>query len=502
MADDHQTVLKKDAVGVLDIVFFVLSAQAPLTGVVGVSAIAIALGNGAGFPPTYVLVGVVMLIFAVGFTTMTRYVPSHGGFSSLIEAGLGFRVGVVSAWLALLTYSTIQAAMYALISVTTAGVLQMYFGLHVHWYAIFLVFLALVFLLGIRNVKMGANVLIVLVACEILLLVSFSIAVLAGGHVGEPIDLAASLGPKAFLRGAPGVAIMFAIASMFGFESTTIYAAEAKDPHRTVPRATYISVIFISVLLTAIIWTVVAYYGPSNVQAAALEAIQADPAVFVTVPLSKVLGAWAGPVASVLLVTSLIAALLAFHNIVNRYLHSMARRGILPRGLARTNAFHAPASAARLQTLLAFLTVTPFALFGMNPMTTLFGWLSGLGIAALFTLYVITCASIFAYFRTSKVDTRPWQTFISPLLAGLLMALFLALLVINFGVLAGSDLRTGFIILGFVPLFALLGWVLSGWTGISGEQPLDLDADLTELETDAQSELDAQPDTGQTASQS
>lgn len=482
------TELRKNAVGVMDIVFFVLSAQAPLTGIVGVSAIAIALGNGAGFPPTYVVVGLVMLVFSVGFTAMTRYVPSHGGFSSLVEAGAGYRAGVVSAWLAMLTYSGIQAAMYGLMSVTTSGMLAMFFGVEVPWWVIFLMTLALILLLGVRNVKMGANVLIVLVALEVLILVAFGVGVLAGGHAAEGVGFAASFSPSAFMAGAPGIAIMFAIASMFGFESTTLYAAEAKDAKRTVPRATYISVAFISLLLTFLIWTVVLYYGPSKVMDAAVHSLQGDPAEFVIVPLSVVLGPWAAPVASVLLVTSLIAALLAFHNIINRYLHSMARRGILPRGLAKTNRYQAPATAAYTQTVLAFLTVTPFALLGLHPMTTLFGWLSGLGVAALVALYVITSLAIFAYFRRTKADRRVWNTVIMPLFSALLMTGFLVLIVVNFEVLAAADVATSIIILGIVPLVALLGWALASWTAGTAVRPTGSVMDTTAEESDAAGE--------------
>ena len=44
--------LRRDAVGVSHIVFFVLAAAAPLTAVVGASPAAFAFGNGAGVPGT------------------------------------------------------------------------------------------------------------------------------------------------------------------------------------------------------------------------------------------------------------------------------------------------------------------------------------------------------------------------------------------------------------------------------------------------------------------
>ncbi len=47
---EHSTALRAGSVGVMGILFFVLSAQAPLTGIVGASPLAVALGNGAGAP--------------------------------------------------------------------------------------------------------------------------------------------------------------------------------------------------------------------------------------------------------------------------------------------------------------------------------------------------------------------------------------------------------------------------------------------------------------------
>ena len=56
--------LKRGAIGVLGILFFVLSAQAPLTGIGGALPLAVALGNGAGAPAAYLVVGLVIALFA------------------------------------------------------------------------------------------------------------------------------------------------------------------------------------------------------------------------------------------------------------------------------------------------------------------------------------------------------------------------------------------------------------------------------------------------------
>jgi len=61
--------LRKEAVGVTHIVFFVVAAAAPLTCVVGASPAGFAFGNGPGLPGVYLMVGLLYLFFSVGFVS-------------------------------------------------------------------------------------------------------------------------------------------------------------------------------------------------------------------------------------------------------------------------------------------------------------------------------------------------------------------------------------------------------------------------------------------------
>ena len=83
--------LKPDSLGVLGILFFVLSAQAPLTGIAGAVPIAVAIGNGAGAPAAYLAAGVIILLFSVGFVAMGRHVVDAGAFYTYIGKGLAVR---------------------------------------------------------------------------------------------------------------------------------------------------------------------------------------------------------------------------------------------------------------------------------------------------------------------------------------------------------------------------------------------------------------------------
>lgn len=455
--DSPRTSLKQNAFGVPGILFFVLSAQAPLTSIVGAACLAIALGNGAGAPGAYLAVGLVVILFTVGFTTITRHLDTRGGFFAVIRAGLGLRTGAGGSLLALLSYNAVQFAMYGLLGASTSGLVSRLAGVESPWWLWSFLSIALVLFLGSRKVELGARVLAVLVAAELVLLTAFAIGVLVTRGTGA-LDVAGSFGPSAVLAGAPGIAIMFAIASMFGFESTAIYSSEARDPKRTVPRATYVAVTLIAVFLAFVTWMLVAYYGSGSVVEAAGTALASEPAVFALAPLENVLGGWAGTAADVLLVTSLFAGVLAFHNMITRYFHAMAGSSLFPAVLERTNRHQAPAVASLAQSVVAAAVVAPFALLGLNPVATLFSWFSGLAVATLVVLYILTSVAVIAYFRRHRVEPNRWTTFGAPALSVVLMLGILALVVNNFGTLTGGSTLTVVLLLACIPVMFAIGW--------------------------------------------
>ena len=102
------TDLRKGALGVGFIVFFVISAAGPLTAVAGGMPIGFLLGNGAGLPSLLLIVIAILLIFSAGYTAMARHVTHAGGFYAFIARGFGGQllivipsrdaVAVVNAW--------------------------------------------------------------------------------------------------------------------------------------------------------------------------------------------------------------------------------------------------------------------------------------------------------------------------------------------------------------------------------------------------------------------
>ncbi|MFJ9446918.1 APC family permease [Kitasatospora sp. NPDC101235] len=450
--------LKPNALGVLGILFFVLSGQAPLTGIAGAAPISVAIGNGSGTPAAYVVAGAVILLFSVGFIVMGRHVVDAGAFYTYIGTGLGRALGAGSAAVALFAYCVIQAGMYGLYGSIVSGLVADHTPLHLPWWVYTLVTMAVVQALGALGIEMGARVLAAFVIAEFSILLLFGLVTLFKGGGPEGLGVADSFSPSAALQGAPGVAVMFALASMFGFEATAIYGEEAKDPKKTVPRATYLSVTVVTGFFALTSWMLISAYGASKAPAAAGKALESgDSAGFVFAPVTDLFGGWLGSVLPILLATSLFAGVLTFHNSASRYLFCLSRDGQLPARLCRLNGRHAPAIAGRAQTVIAALLVVPFALAGKDPVLTLFSWFSGLAVLAMMLLYLLTSVSVVVFFRRRRVDTRMWNTVIAPVMGALGIAGAIWLILANFTTLIGGEASTALWLVLSVPVVMALG---------------------------------------------
>ena len=448
--------LKPNALGVLGILFFVLAAQAPLTGIAGAVPIAAAIGSGPGVPVAYATAGAIILLFSVGFVAMGRRLVNAGAFYVYIGTGLGEKAGIGSAGLATFAYCMIQAAMYGLYGATVQGLVAAYAGVDIPWWVWAVVTMLLVQALSWFGVEIGARVLALLVLLEFAFLVAFALVTLFTGGGPEGLAPAESFSLQAALQGAPGVALMFAFASMFGFEATAIYGEEARDSSRTVPRATYLAVATVTIFFAFTTWMLVSAHGASNAGATALESLETDSTMWVFGPVGDLFGPWVVHVLSIALATSLFAGILAFHNSANRYLFSLSRAGLLPSKLGAVNRRYAPWAAGIVQTVIAFLLVIPFAAAGQDPVLTLFSWFSGTGVLAMMLLYLLTSVSVIVFFRKDKSDTRLWNTVIAPTLGSIGLAAAITLILANFSTLIDGDLWLATVLALTVPLVLAL----------------------------------------------
>jgi amino acid transporter len=446
--EDRARGLRPNAVGLAGVVFFVVAAAAPLTASLGGTPVSIGFGNGIGAPGAMVLAGLVLLLFAVGYAAMSQHVTNAGAFYAYVSRGLGRPLGLGAAFIALLSYNAISIALYGLFGFFAHQILLDRLGVDLPWQAWAFGAMALVFLLGYRGIDLSAKVLGVLMLCEVAILTVFAVAVvLKGGASGLTLQ---PFAPGYVFSGAVGVALTFAFANFVGFEATAIYGEESKDPKRTVPRATYIAVTLLTAFYALVAWAVINSYG-----ARAVTAARQDPGNYFFAANTEYVGALSTEVMSVLLVTSIFAALLAFHNAVCRYLFALGRERLLWPRFSVTHPRHrSPYVAGVAQTLLVAFVVGAFALAGADPFLQLFSWMTGLGALGILVLQAGASLAVVGFFRRTRLDTRLWNTLIAPLLGACGLLAATVLVVDNFDVLTGAG---RLVTVGFPVLVAACG---------------------------------------------
>lgn len=420
------------------LVFIIIAASAPLTVLAGGIPTNYAVAGLLGVPQTYIALGLILLLFAVGYTAMSREIQNAGAFYAYVTEGLGNRQGIATALVALVAYNMMQIGLYGLFGFAASNLILEFTGLALPWWLTALAAWLLVALLGVRSIDVSAKVLGVIVALEFLVVIIVDIMAL--GIAPEGVTGEAFQASEFF---APGIGLLFAfgVAAFMGFESGAIYSEEVVDPQRTVARATYIALAVIALFYAFTAWAVGIGVGPSNV-----------------VEESQTLGpdlifAWLGEhspmlanFANLLFVTSLMAVLLAFHNAVARYFFALGRSTVLPRFLGKTGSNGAPQNGSMIQSGLAFVVVVGFAIAGAGhelgdlfPVVTLFIWLTNTAAFGLVFLLAVTSVAIIAWFYKNPNGRGAWTRIVAPGLATIGLTAIFVLILVNFDLMIEAE---------------------------------------------------------------
>jgi amino acid transporter len=451
--------LRHGALGLGFIIFFVVSAAAPLGVLGGGVPVSMLLGNRAGTPAGFVVVGAILLLFSVGYTKMARHVTNAGAFYAFAARGLGGTAGGAAALIAIVTYNASQIAVYGLFGVATSGLLQNLFGIHLPWWIYAYVVMALIAMLGYRQIDVSAKVLGFFVVGEFIGVFILNLGILkAGGAAGIT---ATSFTPHAFTSGSLTIGILLCFGSYLGFEATTIYAEEARNPERTIPLATYLAVLLIGGFYILSSWCMVVGVGANHV----VESVKSlpNPSELMFALSNRYVGGWLTTVLRILFVTSLFAGLLAFHNSVARYFFAMGREGLLPSCLGKTHPRHqSPHIGSVLQTVLAVSVVSIFAIAGSDPVLVLFSWLVNTGTLGVIVLMALASFSVPAFFaRNPELQAGTLGTVVLPVFTGICFVVVAVLVVIHFDVLTGVSHTLAVVLPALIPAAAIAGIILA-----------------------------------------
>lgn len=421
--------------GTLRLACFVVAAVAPLAAVIGVLPVALVFGSGVALPFAFLAVSVVVALFAVGYSAISREIVTGGAFYTYIAHGLGRIVGLGAAAVAVFSYVAFVPGGISYLGFllsTTAGDLV---GVSVSWPWLSLAAWALAGWLGYRQVDISSRIVAVVIVVEMLLLLCINVGVwLKLGPRALPVE---SLDLGALVHGAPGVSILLAFTCYFGIESAALYSEESHAPEKSVSRATYVAIAFIGVFYCLTSWFMVGAIGPDNIAS-----ITADEVGTIYFRISdEFLSRSFTHVIQLAVSTSMLATVISIHNVAARYLFVLGRQRCLPSALGRVHPRRgSPHLASLFVSAVSLVVFVTCALLGIHPMVGL--GLVALGLAAVGVLFMqmMTSVAVIAYFRRNAV-LRPWSHMVAPALAALGIGIGLVISLRNFEYLSGSQNR-------------------------------------------------------------
>jgi len=444
--------LKKDSIGIAHVVFFVIAAAAPMTAVVGVTPAAMAFGNGAGVPGTFIIAGIIYLLFSRPYAAMSLYIQKAGAFYEYVAVGLGAALGRASGVMAVLAYFSVQLSIYSLFGIfmrnTMLGV-----DVSLPWWAWTLITQIFIFIFGMRNIEVSGRILGICMIAEIAILSLLDIAILLHGGGPQGISLTGFGVSQVFSPGL-GASMALVMGAFIGFEATAIFAEEAKTPGRTIPRATYIAVIIITAFYTLSSWAILQYYGTGNIQ----EAAQANPNTLYFNAAHVLLGQWAVGIMDLLMLSSMFACLLSFHNSLNRYLYSLGRYMKVYQVLSYLHTQHkSPYIAGIVQSTVIIITLFLCGISGIDVYSTVYLWMAGIAIIAIVAVQILVMISAVTFFRRIEHHFSIMTSIIAPVLACLGLGTCLGLIISQLDLLTGIHGISIWVFPGVVIIAAVIG---------------------------------------------
>lgn len=419
--------------GVLSLMLTVLAFSAPIAAVAGYIPFTIMFGGEAA-TLVFAAATLALLMFAIGYVTMTKSLPKPGSFYAFISAGLGRVTGLGSAFLAVASYLLMLAGVFVFIGLTVMEFFESVQGPGVPWWVWAAGSWILVSILGYFNIELSAKVLSVAMLIEVVIIMVFNVAVVlhGGGEEGfsvRPVD------PRALIDGDFGVAILFAVMIFLGFEATALFRDEVRDPDRTIPRATYGAVLTVGVLYIGSCFLLTTAYGSSAVDVAST-----DPKGMFPDAIGTLVAPVFTQITMVLIVTSELAAGVAVHNVVSRYVFNLGIDRALPAYLAEVHPRHrSPARASVAVAVAVAVILIPLSL-GNRSGVGLDAQLFGLGTIGVFVLMMLVSLAVIVWFAKTGVPAHGnrFATSVAPAIAIAILLPTMVIAVLHFDLVVGG----------------------------------------------------------------
>jgi amino acid transporter len=444
--------------GTAGVAFSTVAFLSPLGATTGNVPLVIGYGNGLGAPLAFVAMGVLLGLFAVGYMALVRHVPRPGAFYAYISASLGRRIGLACGGESVVFYLLVMVSISAFSAVQTQELLENAFGFDaLPWWVYSVLYIAVLSLFCYRGIDLSVRLVGVVVVIELLVVLTFNLTTVVRGGPDGYLPESFTMGE--FTSGSLSIALLFAICTITGFESTAIYREESRDPGRTIPRATYLVVLGLALFYTFTAWCMIVAVGRGIPETAA-----ENPVTVFIDALALTFGRTVVVWIQLLIVTSCLASALTITNVASRYVYSLGVDRVLPRSLGLAHPrYGSPHRALFVAATIAIVSTLAAVVAGVGPVE-IYSQISGVIVIGFEAMLLLVSLSAVIYFRKHTIPgASVWSTLVAPSLSIVVFAVLLVFTLGRIETLTGelsglTPIIGGLLVAGAVGGFGYASW--------------------------------------------
>jgi amino acid transporter len=384
--------LRQRSIGFWESLALSVEAMGPLLGALSVAPL-IAISAGFSAPFIVLVCGIAMFIVALTIARFARVLPSAASIYSYVSHGLGEKTGFLSAWLSFMYYVLFVPQLLLAFGLYAHSGLIYVFSVSIPWWVCSLFAAGIALTLSLIGIRLSTRIDLGLAIIANLVLLVASIAIMTKLH---SVTLS-SLTPSHAGGGFTGLSLAVAsgVLIYLGFEQSFTLGEEVKDPHGNVPKAIFVALVSIGLLLLFACFAMVSAFGVHGITALTnANSTDGTPwwAAFHRVGLGT---GWRDAL-SLVIMTSVLGNTIASHNAVVRIQYGMGRAKALPAAFGRTGPRRTPYFAICVQ--IGVSVVVALVMGGAWDTTKAFGFLgftNGLAGAVAFILILLAAMVYF-----------------------------------------------------------------------------------------------------------
>lgn len=267
MSGESGAGLRRDAIGLREVLFQSITAMAPA------AAVAASIPSGAAFAggslPLAVLIALVACLFTASCVAeLARELPAAGSVSTYAAQGLHPVVGFLVGWGYVFVEALVPPLLLLQLGFTTAGTLHQEWSSYPAdlWWPWALAGAAVIAAAGYFGVRASARFGTVLGVFEILVFLVFAVWLIVRAGCHNTLSVFGTSHTPDGYQGVSGVfaGSVYTVLAFAGFEAAAPLAEETRDPRRTMHRAVLGAALAIGLFYVLTTYAMTVYFGPER----------------------------------------------------------------------------------------------------------------------------------------------------------------------------------------------------------------------------------------------